>query len=139
MEARDLTLEQIQIGDSAQFERAITAEDIAAFATLSGDANPLHTSEAYAQTTPFGRPLVHGMLLGSLFSSLVGMYLPGKRCLYLGQTLQFKKPVFAGDTVMVSGIVTTKSESTRILTIETTIAKNGEAAVTGIATVQVLA
>ena len=139
MEAKDLLFTDIAVGNTATFERTITAQDIAVFANLSGDTNPLHVNEAYASQTQFGQPLVHGMLLAGLFSTLVGMHLPGKRCLYLGQTLQFKKPVFAGDTVQVQGIVVTKSVSTWILTINTVITKNGEETVTGVATVQVLA
>lgn len=138
MEAKDLLFKDIAAGDSAHFERTITAGDIAAFANLTGDTNPLHVNEEYAARTQFGKPLVHGMFLASLLSTLVGMHLPGKRCLYLGQTLQFKKPVFAGDTVRVTGAVATKSDSTRILTIATVITKGGEEAVTGVATIQVL-
>ncbi len=78
------------------------------------------------------------MLLGGLFSTLVGMHMPGKKCLYLGQTLQFKKPVFAGETVVVRGIVAAKSDSTRLLTINTSIIKEGNDVVSGVATVQLL-
>jgi acyl dehydratase len=138
MEAKDIPFEDIVVGDTASFERTLTADNITAFATLSGDSNPLHVSEEYAKTTQFGKPLVYGMLLAGLFSTLVGMHLPGKRCLYLGQTLQFKKPVFAGDTVQVTGTVVTKSDSTRLLTINTVITKCTEEVVTGVATVQVL-
>jgi 3-hydroxybutyryl-CoA dehydratase len=138
MEARDLELEDIQIGDTVSFGRTISQEDVATFAALSGDFNPLHTDARYAETTQFKVPLVHGMFLAGLFSALVGMHLPGKRCLYLGQTLQFKRPVFAGDSVQVSGKVLTKSDSTRILTIATVIIKEDAEVVTGTATVQVL-
>lgn len=138
MDAKDLSFADIAVGDSVSFERTITTDDVAAFARLSGDYNPLHTDATYAKETKFGRPLVHGMLLGGLFSTLVGMYLPGKKCLYFGQTLQFKGPVFAGDTLVISGFVATKSESTRLLTIHTVITKGKEEVVTGIATVQVL-
>ena len=138
MEARDLRFEDIAVGDSASFERTITQEDIETFATLSGDHNPLHVDAAYAATTPFKKPLVHGMLVGSLCSTLVGMYLPGKRCLYLEQTLQFKKPVYAGDALTVTGTVTHKSDVTRVLTISISINKSGEETVAGTAKVQVL-
>lgn len=138
MEAQNLSFVDISVGDTASIERTMSAGDVITFAQLSGDNNPLHTDEAYAKETKFGRPLVHGMLLGSLFSTLVGMYLPGKKCLYLGQTLQFRKPVFIGDTVTVHGTVATKSESTHILTLDMVITKEGEEVVSGVATVQVL-
>ena len=137
MEARDLKLEDIKIGDSASFERTFSEADVAAFAELIGDVNPLHMDDAYAQTTKFGKRLVHGMLVGSLFSRFVGMYLPGKHCLYLSQTLEFKQPVFIGDAVVVEGTVQSMSISTGIIRIALTIhKKTGEEVVRGIAQVQ---
>ena len=139
MEPKDLSFDAIAVNNTASFERTISEKDVRAFAELTGDMNPLHLDETYAAETPFKHRLVHGMLLGGLCSTLVGMYLPGKRCLYLGQTLVFKKPVFIGDTVHVEGVVTAKSIATRILTIAVSIRKGEEDVVTGEATVQVLA
>lgn len=125
-------------GDTATFERTITSEDVAAFAALSGDTNPLHTSEEFASHTQFKKPIVHGMLLGSLVSKLVGVYLPGEKCLYLSQTLEFHKPVFPGETVTVSGKVTHFSESTQIGEVAVEIARDSDICVKGIAKVKVL-
>lgn len=138
MDTKDISFSDISIGDSASFERMVIENDVMTFAQLSGDTNPLHFDGAYAKKTKFGQPIVHGMFIGSLFSALVGMYLPGKRCLYLGQTLQFRKPVFINDTVVVHGSVVEKSESTHILTINTTVTRGEDVVVSGIATVQVL-
>lgn len=138
MDARDLRFEDIEVGDIASFERVITQADVDAFAALSGDTNPLHVDAAYAATTQFKKPLVHGMLVGSLCSQLVGMHLPGKRCLYLEQTLQFKKPVYAGDSLMVRGTVTHISTATRVLTIAISVTKGQDEVLAGIAKVQVL-
>lgn len=138
MEARNLTFADISVGDTASFERIVSSEDVHAFAQISGDKNPLHSDPVYAETTLFKRPIVHGMLLGSLCSTLVGMYLPGKRCLYLSQTLAFKKPVYAGDTVVVQGTVVAKSISTHVLTISISIQCGKEEVVGGSAMVRVL-
>ena len=138
MHARDLTFEEIKVGDTASFERTIVESDVRAFAALTGDENPLHVDPGYAATTKFGKPLVHGMLLGGLCSALVGMHLPGKRCLYLSQSLTFKKPVFIGDTVRVQGTVSAKSEATRVLTLALTITSNGQEVAGGTALTQVL-
>ena len=136
---RDLTIDDIKIGDSASFERSFSEKDVDDFAKLSGDSNPLHTDEAYAKTTKFKRRIVHGMLVGSLCSALVGMQIPGKRCLYLSQTLDFRKPVFIGDKLTVNGVVRSKSLSTRMIEIEIIIKNDAEETVLkGIAKVQVL-
>src|SRR6185436_3002132 len=97
--ARQLSFTEIQVGDSVSFLHTLSAEAVAAFAELSGDYNPLHTDEAFAAESPFGRTIVHGMLTASLFSTLIGMYCPGERSLYVGQTLAFKVPVFKGERV----------------------------------------
>lgn len=138
MEARDLRLQDITLGDTASFTRTINENDIGVYAELSGDHNPLHTDSEYAAQTVFKRPVVHGMFLGALCSALVGMHLPGKRCLYLGQSLRFKNPVYADDTVVVIGVVRNISTSTRVLTIAISIKKGEEEVAAGEAQVQVL-
>ncbi|MEK7608031.1 MAG: MaoC family dehydratase [Patescibacteria group bacterium] len=138
MTPRDLSFNDIAVGMNDSFERTISEEDVRAFSILTGDENPLHMDETYAATTKFGRRLVHGMFVASLTSTLVGMYLPGKRCLYLREHLDFKKPVFIGDTVSVRGEVIQKSDATGILEIAVSITKGDETVVEGTATVQVL-
>lgn len=138
MNAEDLSIEDIAVGDSASFDRTLREEDVRAFSELTGDRNPLHVDEEYAKTTKFGTRLVHGMLVGSLTSTLVGMYLPGKRCLYLREALAFRHPVVIGDTVTVRGTVTSKSLSTGVLEIAVSIMRGGDEVVEGTATVQVL-
>lgn len=138
MGAHDVSFEDIVVGDTASFSRTWDEKDVLNFAELSGDANPLHVDEEYAGTTPFKQRLVHGMLLGALCSRFVGMYLPGKRCLYLSQTLAFKKPVFINDTVLVTGKIIAKSEVTKILTIAITITKGEEVVMVGEAHAQAL-
>src|SRR5580693_2280738 len=69
--------ETIRVGDKVDFSKLVCAEDVELFATVSGDQNPLHTSEEFASRTRFGRRVVHGMLLGSYVSALVGLHCPG--------------------------------------------------------------
>lgn len=120
-DSKDLKFEDINIGDEYHFTVKITSEKLEYFASLSGDYNPLHMDEQYAQKSKFKQRVCHGMLLSSYFSQLVGMYMPGKRCLYLSQTLNFLHPCFINDEILVKGTVTEKSDSTKILEIKTTI------------------
>ena len=117
-EASDRTFESLTVGESVSTSHTITESVVQAFAELSGDHNPLHTNPAYAKETLFGKPIAHGMLLASFVSELVGMSLPGKRCLLVKETLEFKLPVFYGDTVRVVGTLMHKSASTGLLDIE---------------------
>lgn len=138
MKPNDLKFDEISIGCMAEFQRTIVEDDIRAFAALTGDQNPLHTDRDYASTTQFGGTIAYGMLVGSLFSTLVGTYLPGKRCLYLSQTLNFRRPIRSGDSVTVRGTVMHASSATRILAIRTEALCGGDVCVDGEASVQVL-
>jgi 3-hydroxybutyryl-CoA dehydratase len=111
----------IAVGDSAQRTRTITEADIQAFAAASGDENPVHTDAAYAATTRFGRPIAHGMLSASLVSAVLGNDLPGPGSIYLGQTLSFKAPVYAGDTIIGRVECIKFREDKSIATFRTTV------------------
>jgi 3-oxoacyl-[acyl-carrier protein] reductase len=124
-QASEWTFAQLAAGESFSIDRAFTEQDVRNFAALSGDYSPLHVDIDYARTTEFGNCVVHGMLLASLFSRLVGMHIPGKHALYLGQDLAFRKPVLVGEPVKASIKVTGKNEGTRSLLLATEI-RNAE-------------
>ncbi len=126
--ARARRFEEIAVGDSYEVRRTFAAQDVDAFAAVSGDFSPLHMEEEYAASTEFGTRVVHGLLLGSLFSQLIGMHLPGKHALYLGQDLAFRKPVLVGETVTAVAKVVGKNEATRTLSLATEI-RNADAKV----------
>src|ERR1700750_1102445 len=85
-----------KVGDSAELTKTIEQADIDAFARVTGDHNPVHVDEEFAKSTRFGRRIAHGMLTASLISAVLANKLPGEGSVYLGQTLQFVAPVFAG-------------------------------------------
>ena len=128
----------IEIGEIFQFTRKFSYKDVNTFATLVGDKNPLHVDEAFGKNSQFGQNVIHGMLVSSLFSTLVGMYCPGEKSLYLSQTLNFRKPLFVDQTVHIRGTITGKNDSVRIITITTEILRSGEKLVTGEAKVKVI-
>ena len=106
--ANDYKYEEINIGDTFGFNKVLTVQDVDKYADLTGDYNPLHCDKEYALSTEFKNRVVHGMLAGSLFSTLVGMICPGKKNLYLTQTLRFKLPIYPGSNLAVRGEVLKK-------------------------------
>ena len=88
-----------QVGDSAEFTKVFSAEDVLRFAEITGDRNPVHLSEEFAAGTRFKGRIVHGILTSGLISAVIGMKLPGPGCLYLSQTLSFLAPVKIGDEI----------------------------------------
>jgi 3-hydroxybutyryl-CoA dehydratase len=137
--ALDRSYESIATGEEASFSRVIGESEVAAFAALTGDWNPLHMDSVYATTTQFGERIAHGMLVASYFSTLVGMYLPGQRALFLSHDVKFAKPVPLGTCITFQGRVRHKTDSLRLLDIDTTaINEAGEHVVRGRAQVMVL-
>jgi|TARA_B110000495_G_C23003265_1_gene592334 3-hydroxybutyryl-CoA dehydratase len=121
IDACEYQFNDIKIGQTETFELVITESMLDDFARLSGDYNPLHMNENYANSTIFKRRVCHGMLVASFFSQLVGMYIPGKNALYFSQTLKFIHPCFIDDVLKIEGKVLDKSESTKLITLKTSV------------------
>ena len=117
----ELSYDDISIGQQESFMIKITASMVEKFSNLSGDLNPLHMDNEFAESSLFKKRIVHGMLLSSFFSQLIGMKLPGKNALYFSQTLNFRSPCYIDDEIEVVGEVTEKSDSTQIITVSTSI------------------
>ena len=131
-----IPIARLSVGDRASMTRAFTQADVEAFARVSGDQNPAHLDEDYAKGTMFGTRIVHGMLSASLFSALLGTRLPGLGTIYLGQTLQFRKPVHFDEpitaTVTVRDII---ADRNRVVLDCLAVNAKGETVITGEATV----
>lgn len=110
---------QIKVGDSAEITKTIEQSDVDAFASVTGDYNPVHVDEEFAKTTRFGKRIAHGMLTASLISAVLANKLPGEGSVYLGQTLQFVAPVFPGDEITARVTVKEVREDKPIVKLET--------------------
>ena len=117
----DLTFEQIRIGYNKEFQVVITESLVNDFAKITGDFSPIHINENFAKSKKFKGRVVHGMLLASFLSQMVGMYLPGKHAIYLSQSLEFHNPCFINDKITISSVITDKSEATKIIKINSEI------------------
>lgn len=127
---------EIYIGMKKSVTKTITESDVYTYAGLIGDINPVHVNAEYAKTTRFGERIAHGMLVGSFFSTIVGMLLPGADAIYLGQTCKFLLPVKFGDTITASGEVISIRPEKNIAVMRTTIVnQRGELVIDGEATV----
>ena len=93
------TINEITVGDTASQLVEIKEENVETFGRITNDYNPAHFDSEYASKTIFKKRISHGMFVGSLFSKVFGMDLPGKGTIYIGQSLRFKKPVYFGDVI----------------------------------------
>jgi len=109
---------ELSVGQRAEVEFAIDAEQMAAFAALSGDYNPLHTDGAFAQAQGFAGPVVYGALLVAKVSRLIGMELPGRDSVWSSVALRFHAPLLVGETARVSGEIVALSAATGLLELK---------------------
>ena len=114
-------IEDFEVGQHASFTKTFTEEDVQRFIEITGDVNPLHVDEAFAAATPFGRCVLHGMLTASIFSTMVGMLLPGTGAIYRSQTIRFLLPVHIDETVTAHFVVRSIDRVKHRLEIDTWI------------------
>ena len=123
--------EDLELGQRATLTSSVTAEHIDAFARVSGDTNPVHLDQAYAETTLFKGRIAHGMLTASYVSAVFGTSLPGPGAIYVSQTLNFRGPVRIGDTVETTVTVVELYPAKRRARLDCKCTVNGQAVLEG--------
>ena len=130
-----IVIEDLEVGMTRYLQKQVTDRDIALFAEVSTDRNPVHLDDDYARDTIFEGRIAHGMLTAGLISAVIGEQLPGHGTVYLGQTLKFMAPVRPGDTVRAEVTVDMIDHAKRRVTLATrclvgdTVVLKGEAVV----------
>ena len=130
-----ICIEDIEIGMVRSLRKQVTDRDIALFAEVSTDRNPVHLDDDYAHDTIFGGRIAHGMLTAGLISAVIGEQLPGHGTVYLGQSLKFLAPVRPDDMVLAEVEVVDIDHSKRRVTMETRCIVDGKKVLVGEATV----
>ncbi|MDZ7842746.1 MAG: MaoC family dehydratase [Gammaproteobacteria bacterium] len=121
-------VEDLEAGMSASLTKSFTEEDVAMYARVSLDDNPLHMNEAFAARTRTGGRVVHGMVTASLISAIIGTRLPGPGCLWMAQDNRFLAPVRIGEIVRATATIDEIDKARQRVRL-TTICEVGEKAV----------
>jgi acyl dehydratase len=129
--------DDLTVGQSAEYSKVVSDEDVKLFAKITGDFNPVHIDEEAAAKTRFGGRIAHGMLSGGLVSAAIANKLPGEGSIYLSQTMRFTAPVRIGDTVTVSLTVLELLSKKRVRLATVCRNQNGETVLDGEATILV--
>ncbi len=119
--AEAFVLEDLAVGQHAEFETVIDGSDIDRFAAVSGDCSPLHVDKAFARARGYEDRVTHGAYLIALASRLVGMYLPGRNALLLSVQMSFAAPALPGTRVKVKGVIEQMSDSVRSIVLRLTV------------------
>lgn len=112
------TFDEINIGQKESFTVTVTEAQRDKFREITDDVNPLHNDIEYAKSMGHEKCVVFGMLTASYLSTLAGVYLPGKNSLIQKTEVNFRKPVYIGDTLTISGEVTDKSETFKLIEVK---------------------
>jgi acyl dehydratase len=127
------TIDDFAPGQRASFTKTFTDHDVQRFVAITGDVNPLHVDDAFAASTRFGGRVLHGMLTASLFSTMVGMFIPGTGAIYRSQTLNFLRPVHVGETVTAHFVIRSIDRAKHRLMIDAWIENaSGERVIEGV-------
>lgn len=129
--------EDLKVGMEASYTHTYSAEKVEAFAEISGDKNPVHLDEDFAANSRFKRRLAHGLNSASFFSAIFGTQLPGTGCVYVGQSLNFKRPVYIDDTVVATVTIKSIDEAKRRVYFDTVCKVNGKVVIDGEAEIYV--
>lgn len=126
------TIDEIKVGDSAEFAKTISEADIYLFAGVTGDLNPFHVNEEYSKKTFFKGRIAHGMLLAGFISTVVGCKLPGPGAIYVRQELTFMAPARIGDTITAKAtVIEVMTEKNRVVMQTTCTNQNDEIVLDG--------
>jgi len=129
-------IDQLEIGQKASFAKTVTETDVYLFAGITGDINPIHINQEYANNSIFKDRVAHGMLSAGFISAVIGVQLPGPGSIYSGQTLKFLAPVHIGDTITATVEVTEIIvEKGRVILKTTCANQDGKVVLDGEATI----
>lgn len=135
-EVKEKEATRYYIGQQGKFSKTISEADVYGFAGICGDFNPVHVNKHEAEKSIFGKQVAHGLLGSSLISTVLGMNLPGPGTVYLSQSLQFKAPIFIGDTVEAQATVVELLDKGKAKLNTKVINQDGVSVITGEAIVK---
>lgn len=128
-------IEDLSEGMTASYAKTVTETDVVLFAGISGDDNPVHINQEFAENSMFKQRIAHGMLSAGFISAVLGTKMPGPGAIYISQNLKFKAPVHIGDTVKATVTILEVLAPKRRVTLKTvctvkdTVIVEGEAVV----------
>ena len=136
--ANDYDINELPVGLETVAFWTVKTRDVNAFINLSGDKNPLHIDEDYAIQNGFDTTVVHGFLICAKISGLIGMVLPGRRCLLVSEELEFPNPVYVNDHVEIRAQIKEKHHDLELVKLKVMVKKGSITVARGNITCKIL-
>ncbi len=136
--SNDKKIDELPVGLETTVSWTVTTDDVTAFINLSGDKNPLHVDERYAIQNGFESTVVHGFLIGAKISGLIGMLLPGRRCLLVSEELEFPNPLYVNDHVNIRARIKERHYDLKLVTLRIMVKKDSITVARGNITCKIL-
>ena len=136
--AYDYDINELPVGLETVTFWTVKTRDVNAFINLSGDKNPLHIDEDYAIQNGFDTTVVHGFLICAKISGLIGMVLPGRRCLLVSEELEFPNPVYVNDHVEIRAQIKEKHHDLKLVKLKVMVKKGSITVARGNITCKIL-
>ncbi len=133
-----LSRDELVEGLRASIDFQVELAQMQAFAELSGDFNPLHTDDDFARAKGFEGRVVYGALLVAKVSQLIGMRLPGRHSVWASLSLDFRSPLYVGQTARLEAVLTSLTEATGLVELSLSIKRDGKRLASGSAEVVVV-
>ncbi len=99
----------VEVGQTFSFRRTFTEGDVSAFIGVTGDYNPYHMDQTFAESTWYGRRNIPGLLTASMVTHIGGLL----GWLATDMNFQFLAAVYVGDTVTCTVTILEKDEARR--------------------------
>lgn len=131
-----MTFKELHVGLEYICSQKITRIEVEKFAELSGDFNPIHLDAEFAGNTIFGKPIIHGMIIGAMFSKVIASDFPGPGSIYLHQSMDFKKPIYHDTLVQLHLSISEIKKEKQIVILSTECYVDDVVAVSGSAVVK---
>ena len=136
--SEDNEINDLPVGLKTTVCWTVRDEDLEAFISLSGDRNPLHIDQDYAVQNGFDAPVIHGFLICAKISGLIGMVLPGRRCLLVSEELEFPNPVYVNDHVEIRAQIKEKHHDLKLVKLKVMVKKGSITVARGNITCKIL-
>ena len=125
------SINQVKRGMKIRLRKRMTKKFFIKSIRLLNDTAPIHTSDKWAKRLDMKKKIFPGLAVVSVFSKMIGMYLPGKNAVLMDIYFSFRKPVFQNDSLIYLCEVNKTIKSLKVVLLKLSILKKNKKIIEG--------